>query len=1094
MKKRPFHAYRVGIALLILLSPLCLLAAPGDAPTPFKECKHDDHFRNNPVFDTVITGTVVNEKNEPLSGATVLSKRTGTSVTTDDQGRFRINVSGTNEVLAISFIGYATQEVRIAGNTSLSVTLHAISQSMDDVVVVGYGSRRKSDVTGAIASVGEAKLREVPTTNVTQALQGRIAGLVATPSSFRPGSGASIRIRGNRSLVATNEPLVVVDGVPIAYSLNDLNPLDIESIDVLKDASATAIYGSRGANGVIQVTTKKGKTGRISVEYDGKVSFDNIIRPVKVFNGAAYAQMRRDAYFGNKAYNIALSPGASNPTLYFPDPKVDSVLFWARQDAYTWESVAAGYTWIDRARLIAAKRATTAEEKAFLTRLGLAALDSVAIYDPSKVGNYDWQQHGLETGITNNHNITVTGGSEKFKAAFSGGYFNQKGIQTGQDFTRYTFNLNTDLRPNKVINFGGGILYTFSIQNTGPNVYGGANGQLPIARPYDNEGTFILLPGNDANIVNPLNDVNTIFNETRVNRVLPNIFGELTILKGLKFRAAANIDASNVRIGVFNGSISSSRAGGTANATYTSRSYFTWTAQNFLTYDTRFGDHSLNVVAGQEFVKNRFEEFSATADQLIYESQKWYSLQNNAASTPNQATGSFTQTQNWSYFGRLNYGFNNKYLLTFTVRDDWSSVLPKSRQHEVFPSGAVTWRLDQEDFLKNVSFINSLRLRVGYGEVGNSGINAYLAGGTLGRSVYNFGGAAAPGYAPSTLPLDISWERTKSTNIGLDFGLFNNRISGTIDLYNTNSNQILSKRLPTTSGFSSVLVNIGNVNNKGIDLNLSTVNIENLGGFSWTTDFVLSINKESIKELETKADNIASQWFIDQPLSVYYDYKFMGIFQYSDTAKGGILADYFWKKDGNKTNSAFQPGKAYVQDLNGDTLITELDKMVLGSHNPKWTGSISSTFSYKNFDLNIFVYFRQGSLIREMRPSLNGRYQSFKVDYWTPTNPSNEYAQANSTIDIQPYWQAMGFRSGDFVRVRNISLTYRFNRDLIKNWGMSNLSAYVNVLNPFLWSDYKTVDPETIPYLSSYPTSSTSAPGPNSFNFRSVVLGVRVGF
>ncbi|BAV06382.1 TonB-linked outer membrane protein, SusC/RagA family [Filimonas lacunae] len=1039
------------------------------------------------------TGKVTDENGTPISNATVQVKGGTTKAITKTDGTFSIQAT-TGSTLVVGSVGFLSIEVTVTGS-SLLLALKPNANDLQDVIVVGYGTRRKGDVTGSVASVNQDKLREVPTTNVTQALQGRIPGLVATPSSFAPGSGATIRIRGNRSLVATNDPLVVLDGVPIAYSINDINPLDIESIDVLKDASATAIYGSRGANGVIQVTTKKGKTGKISVEYDGKVSFDNIIRPLEVFSAAEYAQLRRDAYFGNKAYNLALSPGTgTNTSLYYPDPRVDSILFLARQDYYTWQSVADGYTWIDRSRFIAAKRATTTEEKAMMANLGVSVLDSIAIYDPSKIKGYDWQKNGLQTGITNNHNITVTGGSEKFRASFSAGYFGQKGIQVGQDFNRYSFSLNTDIRPNKVVNFGGGIIYSTSIQNTGPNVYGVASNMLPIARPYDTSGTFILNPGNDANIVNPLNDANTVFNETRVNRAIPNMFAEIQVIKGLKLRAAGNIDASNVRIGTFNGSVSSVRAGGTANASYTARSYFSWSVQNLLTYDTRIKNkHSINALIGQEFVQSRFEENYSAADQLIYETQKWYSLQNNAATTPTQTTGTFTKTKNWSAFGRLNYGFMDRYLLTFTVRDDWSSVLPASRQHQVFPSGAFSWRIDKESFMRDVSFVNSLKLRIGYGEVGNAGIDPYRSSGTLIRTPYNYGGTAAQGYAPSTLPLDITWERTKSKSAGLDFTLFNNRINGTIEYYQTNSNQILSKRLPTTSGFSSVLVNVGDVRNRGIDISLSTINIANPKGITWTTDFIFGINKESIVSLDTKQDNISSQWFIGQPLSVYYDYKFQRIFQYSDTAKGGILADYFWKKAGNKTNTSYQPGRPYVADINGDTSITETDKQVLGSHNPKWTGSISSTLTYKNFELNILVYTRQGSLIREMRPSLNGRYQSFKVNYWTPSNPSNEYAQANNTIDIQQYWQAMGFRSGSFVRVRNISLTYRFPQPLLDKWKVARLNVYVNVLNPFLFSSYKTADPETIPYLSSYPSSSTSGPGPNSFNYRSVVVGVRLG-
>ncbi|UYQ93782.1 TonB-dependent receptor [Chitinophaga horti] len=1039
---------------------------------------------------STVTGKVTDETGTPLEGASIQQKGTPLNTISKKDGTFTLSNVTASSVI-VTFVGYETKEIKLTGQP-LNISLQLSSSALQDVVVVGYGSRRKGDVTGAVASVGEQKLREVPTTNITQALQGRIPGLVATPSSFRPGSGGTIRIRGNRSLVATNDPLVVVDGVPIASSINDLNPLDIESIDVLKDASATAIYGSRGANGVIQVTTKKGKAGKVTVEYDGKVSFDDLIRPLDVFSAADFVQMRRDAYFANRSYNTALSPGTNN---YFPDPRVDTILFGARLDHYTWQNVANAYTWIDRSRSIYAKRATTAEEKQLLTNLKLAVLDSIAIYDPSKVTGYNWLNHGLETGITNNHNITVRGGTDKFKGSFSGGYFNQKGVETGQDFTRFSFNLSTDVKPHERVNFGGGVLYTFSIQNTGPSVYRGAAGQLPIAQPYDTTGTFLLNPGNDANITNPLNDVNTVFNETRVNRAIPNVFGEVQILKGLKFRAAANIDMSSVINGTFNGAVSSVRAGSPATATYTTRNYFTWSAQNFLTYDMKFGTkHSLNAMVGQEFVKNRYEEQSVSAEQLIYESQKWHSLQNNSATTPNQAQGVFTESQNWSYFGRINYGFDDRYLLTFNVRDDWSSVLPAGRQHQVFPSGALSWRINQEQFMRDVSWVDNLKLRLGYGSVGNAGISPYLAGGTLVRTPYNFGPAAAQGYGPSTLPLDITWEKTNSANIGIDFGFLKNRISGTIDLYQTKSNQILSKRLPTTSGFPSVQVNIGEVENKGVELSLTTVNVDR-PDFNWTTDIIFGLNKESINRLETKADNIASQWFIGQPLSVYYDYQFKGIFQYSDTVKGsgGILADYFWLKSGNRNNAAYQPGRAYVADMNKDTAITELDKRVLGFHNPRWTASLNNTFTYKNFELNVFVYMRRGSLIREMRPSLNGRYQSFAVNYWSPTNPSNEYAQANNTIDIQQYWQAMGFRDGSFIRVRNISLTYRLPRRLLDNWKIPSLSAYVNVLNPFLFSEYKTADPETVPYTTSYPTASNTAPGPTSFNYRSLLIGVRLG-
>lgn len=1100
MEKSHFHAYGISIALLISLNSLSLFARSGNIPNHSKEYETRYYYLDNnppPVFDTVITGKIINEQTEPLTGATVTVKGTGASATTNDQGSFTLRVPDGNVTLVVTYVGYRTQEYKLNNRNNVSIILAAGNQEMETVVVVGYGTRKRGDVTGSIASVGAEQIRQVPVTNVSQALQGRVPGLVASQSSFRPGSGSTIRIRGNRSLQANNNPLYVVDGIPLApeNTIDDINPLDIESIDVLKDASATAIYGSRGANGVIQITTKKGRSGKISVEYSGAVSMEKILVPLEVFNGPEWAQLKRDGFIASKSYNSNLS--TSNTTqLYFPDPVSDFTLFRTRGDIYTWRSVANGYTWINEAALIAAKRATTAEEKALLQNLKLAMLDSVAIYDPSKVTNYDWQDQALRTGVTQNHNISLTAGSDRSRTAFSGGYFNQKGIEYGQDYTRYTFSLSNDFKPNKILNVGGGVNYSNAIQNVGPSMYGGASGQLPIAQPYDSTGKLIFNPGNDGNIVNPLNDPNTVFNEIRINRLLGNVFGEIVLLRGLKFRSAFGIDLRNERQGTFNGSQSSARLGGPANASYTTRNRFNWTLQNMLTYDMRVGDkHAISLLAAQELVKNRYEFNTMSAEALSFESQKWYSLQQNNTGTV-IGSGTFSQYQLSSFLGRLNYTFDDKYLLTVSLRNDNSSVLADGHKGELFPSAALAWRVDQEEFMKNVTFVDQLKLRVGYGSVGNAAIDPYLTSGTLDRSLYNWGGVAATGYFPNTLPLPLlTWEKTKTKNVALDFGILKNRITGTLDFYESNTNPIQNRSIPAAGGIQNVLVNLGNVRNRGVELSLSTVNIDRQnGGLRWTTDFVVSYNKQAITDINgTGSDNIGNQWFLGQPTQIYYDWKLVGMFQYSDTAKGGILADYFWKKAGNKTNVNYQPGRAYVQDLNGDTVITDADKLVLGSHNPKWTASFNTNLSYKNFDLSIYMYAQFGSLIRELRPSLNARYQSFKVNYWTPTNPSNEYAQANNTVDIQQYFQAMSFRSGDFVRVRSIALAYHVPESFISKARLSRLTLSFNVVNPFLFSKYKTADIETIPYKSSYPTSDNSGPNVNSYSYRSFVFGVRLG-
>lgn len=1043
-----------------------------------------------------VSGKINDDSGRPVEGVTITEKGTKNATATKSDGSFQLTVSSGTAVLVLSHIAYEPQELTLSNNASVSISLRPLSTTMQDVVVVGYGTKRKSDVTGAISSVNTEEMRKIPVANLSQALQGRIPGLVSTPSSYRPGSSSTIRIRGTRSLTANNNPLYVVDGIPldISNTIDDINPLDIESIDVMKDASATAIYGSRGANGVIQITTKKGKTGKISVEYSGSTSFDNILVPLEVFSASEWAQLKRDGYIASRSYNNSLL--ATNPTkLYFPDPKADSALFRARGDIYTWRSVAQGYTWIDESRLIAAKRATTAEEKALMQNLGFAVLDSVAMYDPSRVGSYDWQKQALRTGITQSHNISLTGGSDKFRSAFSAGYFNQRGIEYGQDYKRYTFTVSTDFKPNKIINVGGNISYSNAIQNVGTSLYTSASYMLPIAQPYDSTGKLIFNPGNDANIVNPLNDPNTIINELRINRLLANAYVDVQLYKGLKYRIAFGGDMRNERQGRFNGSISSARVGGPANASFVVRARFNWTLQNMLTYDVKLGtDHNISLLAAQELVKSRFEGDSMGAENLSYESQRWYSLQNNSLASVT-GLGVFEQIQLASFLGRINYGFRDKYLLTASLRNDNSSVLADGHKGELFPSAAIAWRVDRESFMTGINWVSMLKLRVGYGAVGNSSIGPYQTAGTLARSLYNWGSAPAAGYNPATLPLpDLTWEKTKTKNIAVDFGFFKNRITGTIDVYESNSNQIQNKALPAASGFSRVLVNMGNVRNRGVELTLSTINIDRQDGLRWTTDFIISRNKQEITYLASNYSNdVGNQWFVGHPTQIFYDWKLMGMFQYTDTMKGGILYEWFWKKPGNKTNAQFQPGRAYVMDVNGDTTITDADKVILGSFNPKWTGSFSTTFSWKGFDLSVFVYGQFGSMIREIRPSLNARYQSFKVNYWTPTNPSNEYAQANNTVDIQQYFQSMSFRSGDFVKVRNIALAYHIPASALNRIKLSNAVVSFSVLNPFLFSKYKTADVETVPYKSSYPTSDNSGPNVNSYSFRSFVVGVRFG-
>ena len=1047
------------------------------------------------IKNTEIKGKVIDDKGEPLPGVIVKVKGGQTGTSTDVYGNYTLNLQDANVTLVFTYLGFAPQEAAVNGRTVVNITLLPNSKALNEVVVIGYGTQRRGDVSGAIASVNMEKLKEVPATNLTNALQGQIAGLVSTPSSFRPGSGAAVRIRGNRSLTADNNPLYVVDGIPITYSIDDINPLDIESIDVLKDASATAVYGSRGANGVIQITTKRGKSGKLSIDYSGSTSFDNILRKLEIYNGPEFAQFRRDAFIGSNVYNT----GTSTPKLYYPDPLADYLLF--NGDPILWQSVLQGYTFTqyDPANkiFVAQTRPTTAEEQAVMAKLGYPVLQNIAIYDPSKVPSFDWQSLALRTGVTQNHNLSLSGGSEKFRSSLSAGFFNQKGIEYGQDYTRYSFSTNNDFKPIERINIGANINYNNAIQNVGPDEYSGASGQFPIAQPYDANGNFVLFPGNDANVVNPLNDRNAVLNEIRTNRLLANVFATVNVVKGLSYRIAFGADMNNQRQGTFNGSLSSASSGNPANASYQSTFGFVWTLQNQLTYNTVIAKkHAVTATVVQELQKDRIEVDKTSATSLAYESQKWYALQNNTLGTTT-SSGSFTQRQLVGYLGRLNYSYDSKYVFTLGYRLDQSSVFSEDKAGQVFPSLSLAWRIDQESFMKNLSFIDELKLRGGIGSVGQSGIAPYLTRGPLNStpSYYNFGSNPAQGYAPQNLPLpDLSWEKTTTKNIALDFSFLKGRISGSIDAYQSKSNEIQKAAIPSASGYSSYYVNLGEVENKGLEVQLSTVNINRPKGLKWTTSITFSTNKEQITYLTANGtDDIGNQWFLGQPIKNYNDYKGHGIFQYSDTQPGGILYDYFWKKAGNKTDPNFQPGRIRVDDMNGDTVITSADKVNLGSANPKWTAGISNVISYKWFDLSTFVYISYGALVRDIRPGLVGRYESVKVNYWTPTNPSNDYQQPNTLSDIPLYWQALSFRDGSFVKIKSIQLTYHVPQAFLKRWGISNLSLSANAVNPFLFSKYDRYDPETVPYTSTYPSSSTANPAPTSYSYRSIVFGLRVG-
>jgi TonB-linked SusC/RagA family outer membrane protein len=1055
-----------------------------------------------------ITGTVTDVTGKPVDGATVQIKGTTIAAATKANGTFEINAPSGNVVLVISHIGFFEQEVPVNGKSQVSLQLASSTGALEDVVVIGYGTRKKVEVTGATTSISGESLRSVQTNNLTSALQGRLAGVNVTPSGFRPGSnGSSIRIRGNRSLSASNEPLYVVDGFPVSYTIDDINPADIETVDILKDASATAVYGVRGANGVIQITTRKGKAGKISISYQGSESVESIIRELPVFNSVELVDAQRQAFFADTAYtrNIAKRT-PSNRLYYYPDALNDLALFKNRFGSIEqWNSIKDAYTWVVYDPVnniyIPQKRATTDEEKAVLQSLqylgqNLMRTDSIDMYDPSKIKSFDWLgEVGLRHGRTTTHNISVTGGGDKFKASLNAGYLKQKGIEYAQDYTRYSVGNSTEFRPSKVITFGTTVNYIRSITNTSTSSYANAAGMIPMVEPYDTAGNWILYPNRDAQIVNAVNDRNTVFDQTTINRIFGNIYAEVTFFKGLKYRTMFGLDTRNSVRGTFNGAQSSVRGGSPATASQTTNTATSWVYDNILTYNTKIkSDHSIGITLLQELQSlNRSSSLTLSANNLIFESQKWYSLDRNTDASVT-GSGTYSAAQYLSYMGRIEYGFRNKYLLTFSNRYDNSSVLAEGNKGAWFPAVSAAWQLDREDFFASQHIFNTAKLRIGYGRVGNASIDPYKTAGPLAFTNYNWGnGQAAIGSAPTTFRTpNLSWEKTTTKNIGIEFGILKNRITGTIDLYKSNTtDQLQNRKIPAANGVTDVYFNLGEVSNNGIEISLHTENMAKKD-FRWSSDFMFSLNKEKIVDIDGSGNsNFANLWLLGQPLQVYWGFQKEGIFQYADTAKGGILYEYYWKKNGNRTNITFQPGHIRIRDVNGDTAFSQADRIVLGSHNPDFIASFGNTVSYKNFELNFLVYFRVGGLYRVPRPGLVGRYQSNKVDYWTPTNPTNEYQQPTQTSDVPLNWEALTYRKATFAKVKNITLSYRVPKTLTDKMHMNNLAVYFSAVNPILFHKSSDYDPETVPYRE-FPGTTTNQTGPTSYSYKSFVFGVKM--
>ncbi|SEF62521.1 SusC/RagA family TonB-linked outer membrane protein [Algoriphagus boritolerans] len=945
-----------------------------------------------------VTGTVSDETGSPLPGVTILLKGTTSGTTTDLDGKYSISGPATG-VLVFSFIGYNPIEETIGNRSQINVNLSPDLSDLEEVVVVGYGTVKKSQLTGAISSVGNKEIQELPITDARQALQGRAAGVDVTQAGSKPGSAPQVRIRGRRSFNASNEPLYVIDGIPTVGGIEDINPQDITSMEVLKDASATAIYGSRGSNGVVLITTKRGNVGKTVVSFDSYYGSNKELGRIEVFDGPAFAEYKRESRRATGNY-------PEGPAT----PEADAKIF----EPIELEGIASGRS-------------------------------------------IDYPAGLMQTGNIQSHQIGVSGGSEKTTFFISANYFKDVGVIINQDFTRYTFRVNLDHAITSKIKVGTSTLFTRSDRNgENFNPLGGALAENPLGKPYDDDGNLIFLPTSDGLRTNPFAEIvpGAQVDETRRYRAFTSFYGNWDIAKGLTYRVVFGPDLNIRRSGRFTGSQTNARRGGPPTGSVDDRFQFNYTLENILSYTKTVNQvHTFNLTALQSFQQDRFEQTTISVQDIPAPSQLYHRLGDAA-----QITGANTNLVEWSllsYMARLNYDYKGKYLLTGTVRADGSSRFGENNKFGYFPSVAFGWNMHQESFLKNSSKVDLMKFRVSYGSIGNQAINPYQTQALLGRTSYAWDNTAAFGYRPNTIGNpDLRWETSTTFNTGLDFSFFKGRVMGSVEYYITNTSDLLAPQpLPNSTGFGGFITNIGKTQNRGVELSLSTLNIEK-GDFTWSTDIIFTRNREEIVSLPN-GDDIAAGRFIGKPLTIFYDLKKIGIWQTSELDQATSFGD--------------KPGEIKIEDLNGDGRINSLDRQFLGSAVPDFALGITNRFAYKGFDLSFFVFGRFGSMIRsqfhQSNNNLFGRYNNLAVDYWTPTNPTNAYPRPNENQEFPKYNTSMSLFDGTFVKVRNINIGYTVGDVALKKLGFSSLRIFSSIQNPFIFSEYRSVhkgiDPET---------------------------------
>jgi TonB-linked SusC/RagA family outer membrane protein len=991
-----------------------------------------------------VTGRVTSSpSNEPIIGASVVIKGSTSGTITGADGSFSLNVPNQEAVLAVSCLGYKSTEVKVGSNTTLTITLEEDFVNLEDVVVIGYGAQRKEAVTGSVVTMKGEDLKSVPGANISTVLQGRVAGVQMSQTSSKPGAEMQVRIRGTRSLNATNDPLVVLDGIPFAGSIGDINPNDIKSIDILKDASATAIYGSRGANGVILVTTNKGTKGQQAiVSYNGYTGIKKIFAKYPMMNGSEFAALRK----------------------------------------------AAGQY-----------KNTT---------------------DESDDVNTDWQDLLYQTGTVTNHDLGISGGTEKGSYNFGAGYYKDQAVTPLQDYTRYNIRTSVDQEVGKYFHFGLTSSSNYSVTNgNNLNLYNTLSSS-PIADPYNEDGSWksiIQQQTSGARWVYTKHSLEALddqyIDQTRVFGSYNAMFGEVKIPKidGLKYRINVGLNYRQTNYGNYTGEgVFSGTPTTVSTAVINNTHNINWAVENLITYDHTFAEkHKVNAVALYSAEQTVYNKSQVNAKDIPYDAFQFYNLgRANGEITVDPAKQEYKKYGLMSYMGRLMYSYDDRYMISATYRSDASSVLASGHKWHSYPAVSAGWNIKNESFMENLTQLNALKLRVGYGETSNQSIDPYQTLGLLSTRPYNFGSTYSTGYYVSKLPNPaLGWEYSKTWNYGVDFAALENRLTGSLEYYVQNtSNVLLSVGLPATSGVSSYMANIGETQNKGFEFALNGVIIDNLNGWTWEAGINIYANHNELKSLASgQTEDKSNGWFVGHSINAIYDYKKIGLWQKDDKYRE-IL-----EPGGNVGMIKVQYTGEYNADGTPKRAINTDDQQVIET-DPKFQGGFNSRVTYKGFDFTVIGTFQKDGIINSTLyggsgylNNMNGRSgNNVKVDYWTETNTGAKYPKPGGVMqgDNPKYSSTLGYFDATYLKIRTISLGYTFNQSWLRNNGVNNLRVYCTVENPFIFfSPYKDesgMDPETNSYgdenVAVSGTHRMLIVGTNTPTTRNYLLGLNITF